>query len=398
MDVLVVGAGIVGGALVRRLAGNGLRVGLVEASPIDTALPDPRPDVTGFDARVSALTPASRTLLEALDIWDGIAANACAYRHMSVWDAEGTGAIDFDATELDVPALGYIVENRAIAAALLDGIGQLGDITLFNPARVSGLHLPEGDTPRLSLEDGSELSAHLLVAADGAQSRIRQMAGFQTREWDYDHRALVGTVQTEHPHQATAYQRFLPTGPLALLPLPTREGQHFCSIVWSAQPALADELQALSDGDFCAALSEASEGRLGNILAAAPRGEFPLRQRHSINYVQSGIALVGDAAHSIHPLAGQGVNLGLQDVAVLAEELVSGHARGAALGDVALLGRYQRRRKGENLLMMAAMDGFKRLFENRSLPLRWARNVGMSLTGRVGPLKRRLMRHAMGIR
>ena len=396
MDVLIVGAGIVGAALARSLGGSGLRIGLVEAKPIDTALPAPLATVSGFDARVSALNPASRALLETLGAWDGIAASACAYRRMSVWEAEGTGSIEFDAAELDVSALGYIVENQAIAAALLDGIDRRGDIALFNPARVSGLQLNEGDTLRLSLEDGRELSAHLLVAADGAQSRIRQMAGFKTREWNYGHRALVATVQTGQPHQATAYQNFLSTGPLALLPLPDREGKHFCSIVWSAEPALADQLQTLADGDFCAALFEASEGRLGDILAAGPRREFPLRQCHAINYVQSGIALVGDAAHSIHPLAGQGVNLGLQDVSVLAEELVRGHARGALPGDIALLRRYQRRRKGENLLMMAAMDGFKRLFESRSLPVRWARNAGMSLTGRVGPLKRRLMRHAMG--
>jgi 2-octaprenylphenol hydroxylase len=189
----------------------------------------------------------------------------------------------------------------------------------------------------------------------------------------------------------------MPTGPLALLPLPGTEGHHYCSIVWSIQEHLVDDLMALDDQEFCAELERASEGRLGQVIGSSRRFAFPLRQRHAVDYVQPGVALVADAAHTIHPLAGQGINMGIQDVAVLAEEILAGHACGISPGQLELLRRYQRRRKGENLMMMTAMDGFKRLFEQESLPIRWLRNAGMRAVGQVQPLKQQLIRHAMGL-
>ena len=398
-DIVIVGAGIAGSALVRSLVGKGYRLALVEANPISADFQHGIADVTGFDARVSAITPASQALLESLEVWDRIAeSHPCPYRHMHVWDAEGTGAIDFDAAELDVSRLGHIVENRAITSALADGLETFSDLHLYNPARVKGLRRDEDERPCLELEDGTELRSSLLVAADGALSRIRELAAFRTREWDYGHHALVTTVELERDHGATAYQRFLESGPLALLPLSAREGRHFCSVVWSATPELAEQLQSLSDEAFCEQLTAASENCLRRVLAASPRFSFPLRQRHAVEYTQPGIALVGDAAHTIHPLAGQGINLGLADVEVLAEELCVAAQRGTNPGELAVLQRFQRRRKSENLMMMAAMDGFKRLFAERALPLRWLRNTGMRLVGRAGPVKQQLMRHAMGIR
>jgi len=207
----------------------------------------------------------------------------------------------------------------------------------------------------------------------------------------------VCTVQTAEEHQATAWQRFLPTGPLAFLPLPGTSDQHYCSIVWSLTDDRAAEVLALDDDAFCTQLSRVFEGNLGGVIGTSARAAFPLRQRHAVDYIQPGVALVADAAHTIHPLAGQGINLGLQDVAALAEELLAAHAKGLELGQLDVLGRYQRRRKGENLLMMAAMDGFKRLFEQKALPLRWLRNTGMRGVAQVGPLKTKLMRQAMGI-
>jgi 2-octaprenylphenol hydroxylase len=398
-DVIVVGAGIAGGALLRSLLGSGLRLALVEANPIAGEWTRNSSGVGGFDSRVSAITPASAQALDTLGIWSQVCdGRVCAYRHMHVWDAEGTGSIDFDAAQLDVPALGHIVENSLLTAALLKDIDQASDVTLFNPARLQGLRRDELQNPILQLEDGREISGRLLVAADGALSRIRELADFNTREWDYGHQALVATVQTQAHHNGTAYQRFLETGPLALLPLSSQGDAHYCSLVWSCEPELAAMLAQQDDEEFCSELALAVERRLGNVLRVSPRFCFPLRQRHAVDYVQAGIALVGDAAHTIHPLAGQGINLGLQDVQVLAEEILSARERGLQPGELVVLQRYQRRRKSDNLLMMAAMDGFKRLFSQRQLPLRWLRNTGMRLVDQSGPLKTQLMRHALGIR
>ncbi|MEE4145607.1 MAG: UbiH/UbiF/VisC/COQ6 family ubiquinone biosynthesis hydroxylase [Halieaceae bacterium] len=398
-DVAIIGAGIAGSALAAALGNQGLKIALVEARPLVMAdLPAAR-DLQHFDARVSAITPRSKLLLETLGAWQAIAAyRQCPYRHMTVWDAEGTGAIEFDCDDVQAPALGHIVENRAIVNALLARVAECADITTLDGAQLQDcIRMEDGPGVHVRLEGGLALEADLLVAADGAVSPVREMMAFPTREWDYGHRAIVTTVQVEHAHQDTCWQRFLTTGPLAFLPLPGEAGRHYCSIVWSLQEALVDDLLALDTPAFCAALEHAFEGRLGRVLDCAARFAFPLRQRHAIDYVQAGVALVGDAAHTIHPLAGQGINLGLQDVGVLAEEVLAGHARGVNPGQLALLRRYQRRRKGENLLMMAAMDGFKTLFEQQALPLRWLRNAGMRGVSRIGPLKQQLIRHAMGV-
>lgn len=397
-DIAIVGAGIAGTALAAALADSGLSVALLEAQSLERPdLPVER-DVQQFDARVSALTPRSRALLERLGAWQAIADyRLCPYRHMTVWDAEGTGEIEFDCAEVDAPVLGYIVENRAIVGALLEQVSGATGIELFSGARVQACTRLDSGRMHVALEGGDALEADLLVAADGALSRVREMMAFRTREWDYGHRAVVCTVQLEQPHQDTAWQRFLPSGPLALLPLPGAENQHYCSIVWSMKEDRVDDVLALDEAAFCAELGRASETRLGTVLASSRRFAFPLRQRHAVDYVQPGVALVADAAHTIHPLAGQGINLGLQDVAVLSEEILAGLARGDKPGQEELLRRYQRRRKGENLLMMGAMDGFKRLFEEQALPVRWLRNAGMRGVGQLLPLKRQLMRHAMGL-
>lgn len=397
-DVVIIGAGIAGSSLAVALSGQGFSIAVVEAQALARpGLPEDRA-LQSFDSRVSALTPKSTALLARLGAWDEIAAyRHCPYRHMTVWDADGTGRIEFDCSELEVPALGHIVENRAIVHSLLGRLEQLADVTCISPRRLEGCERRDGAGMRLRLDDGTELEAQLVVGADGALSRVREMMDFKTREWDYGHRAIVATVQVARPHGDTAWQRFLPSGPLAFLPLPGTVDAHFCSIVWSVEEALAEDLLALEDAAFCRELNRAFEGTLGDVVGSSSRFAFPLRQRHAVDYVQPGVALVADAAHTIHPLAGQGINLGLQDVGALAEELAAAHTRGVGPGDVEVLSRYQRRRKGENLLMMGAMDGFKRLFEQDALPIRWLRNAGMRGVGQIGPLKQRLMRHAMGI-
>lgn len=397
-DVVIIGAGIAGAALGIALSGEGLSIALVEAQSLDLPALPVACNLQNFDPRVSALTPRSRAFLEKLGAWEAVTAyRYCAYHHMTVWDAEGTGQIEFDRAEVNAPELGHIVENRAIVSALLTRVRAAADIRLFSPVTLQACTRLASTRMLLELDGGAALETDLVVAADGALSRVREMMEFRSREWDYGHRAIVTTAEVAHSHEATAWQRFLPTGPLALLPLPGAEGHHYCSIVWSLQEHLVDDLMALEDQAFCAALERACEGRLGAVLGSSRRFAFPLRQRHAVDYVQSGVALVADAAHTIHPLAGQGINLGLQDVAVLAREIVAGHHGGVSPGQLDLLCRYQRQRKPENLLMMTVMDGFKRLFEQQSLPLRWLRNAGMRTVDKMLPLKQQLMRHAMGL-
>jgi len=250
----------------------------------------------------------------------------------------------------------------------------------------------------LTLGDGRQLQTSLLVAADGANSKVRALEHIAMREWDYNHHAIVATVKTELSHGHTARQRFLPEGPLAFLPLSSaQDDTHYCSIVWSAIPSYAENLMALTDDEFTEALAAAFEYQLGSISAVSRRFSFPLRQRHVVDYIKPGLALVGDAAHTIHPLAGQGVNLGLMDIKTLSEELLRSQQRGLSPGSIAVLERYQRRRKGANLAMMAGMDGLKRLFSETTLPVRWARNSGLRWLDKSKMLKRQIMKRAMGL-
>jgi len=237
----------------------------------------------------------------------------------------------------------------------------------------------------------------LVVAADGANSAVRRLTGCQTREWDYLHQAIVTSVRCSEPHQATAWQRFTDEGPLAFLPLARDDGQHWCSIVWSTTPEQAEQAMAMDDEAFCQALGRAFEGRLGEVLEADPRVCVPLRQRHAKRYVDEGLALIGDAAHVIHPLAGQGVNLGFLDAAVLAEELGRACERGERLADVKVLSRYERRRMPHNLALMAAMEGFERLFQANPLPLRWLRNSGLKIVEQMPEAKALFVRQALGL-
>jgi 2-octaprenylphenol hydroxylase len=246
------------------------------------------------------------------------------------------------------------------------------------------------------LGDQQRLSAHLVIAADGPRSRLRQWAGLPTRAWDYEQEAIVCTVETSEPHQFTAWQRFSLSGPLAFLPLSAGSG-HYSSIVWSQDTGEARRLMALGDTDFVRALEQAIEHQLGTIQAVSRRFAFPLQQRHAKNYTRPGLALIGDAAHSIHPLAGQGVNLGYSDVRVLLEEMQRARQANITPDTPALLARYQRRRKGENLATMAAMEGFKQLFSRDELPVRWLRNTGMRWLDGNGLLKNRIAAQAMGV-
>ena len=392
-DLIIVGAGMVGSALALALQDQGLEILLVDGSPLSVKPFDPQ---AAFEPRVSALSVASQRILERLGVWEGIAARrVCPYGEMQVWDGSGTGQIHFSAASVHAESLGHIVENRVVQDALLERLHD-SSIGLLPSARLEQLRR-SGEGWLLSLNDGRELRAPLVIAADGANSAVRRLAGCATREWDYLHHAIVTSVRCAKPHQATAWQRFTDDGPLAFLPLSGPACEHWCSIVWSVTPNEAERLMALDDAGFRRALGFAFEHRLGEVLQADPRVCIPLRQRHAKRYVEEGLALVGDAAHSIHPLAGQGVNLGFLDVAVLAEVLLHAAQRGERLGDVKVLSRYERRRMPHNLAMMAAMEGFERLFQADPLPLRWLRNSGLKLVEQMPEAKALFVRQALGL-
>lgn len=387
-QVAVVGGGMVGAAVAAGLAQKGFRVALVErqAPPRDW----PADEV---DLRVSALTRASQRVLQNLNAWPRMQAlRVSPYRAMEVWDATGSGRIRFDAAEIGEPDLGHIVENRVTRLALWEQIEADGQVELICPDSVARLDLQDPG-PALELSSGRRLEAELVVGAEGAHSPLREMAGIGSSGWAYDQHAIVATIWPERHHGETARQRFMPTGPLALLPID--DGR--CSIVWSTSPEQAERLMALDDEAFCNALTEASERVLGRIRRVGPRGVFPLRLRNADRYVQSGLALVGDAAHGIHPLAGQGVNLGFLDAATLVDVLDQARRAGRPLGSLKTLRRYERARRSADMEMLALMDLFKRLFSNELPPVRLLRNLGLSLANASGPIKGLLVRRAMGL-
>jgi 2-polyprenylphenol 6-hydroxylase len=392
-DVIVVGAGMVGAAFACLFARANpqLKIALLEAHQGGGF------NSEKFDPRVAALTEKSRSLLECCGVWSRILEKRVSpYMAMDVWDAEGTGRIQFNCQDVHQPNLGHIVENSLVVESLLTEVQQLGNIAFLCPVTVANYSASEQQVC-LQLDDGRRLSAPLLVAADGGNSTIRQQFNFPTREWDYGHSAIVTTVQTEQVNQQTAWQRFMPTGPLALLPLDKAGDRHYSSLVWSQETQEAERLMALDDTEFCRALSLGSEHCLGKVIATDKRFSIPLRQRHATDYVVERVALLGDSAHTIHPLAGQGANLGFADVAALVETLSAEAKRGNDLGSLMTLNKYQRQRKPENLAMMAAMEGFKRLFAADNLAVRLLRNMGLSQVDKLKPVKNEIIKRVMGL-
>lgn len=392
-DLIIVGAGMVGSSLALALKDSGLNIVLVDGSPLSVTSFSPEHT---FEPRVSALSLASQRILERVGAWPGIVQRrASPYRNMHVWDGSGTGKIDFSASSVHAEVLGHIVENRIVQDALLEQLHE-SNIDLLAHSKVEQLRRSD-DGWLLQLENGSEIRSRLIIAADGANSAVRRLTGCATREWDYLHHAIVTSVRCEKPHQQTAWQRFTDDGPLALLPLKHNDGKNWCSIVWSVPEEQAQQIMALDDAAFCQALSQACEQRLGTIEHADRRYRIPLRQRHAKRYVAPGLALIGDAAHSIHPLAGQGVNLGFLDTAVLAEELLHALQRGEDIASKRVLSRFERRRMPHNLAMMAAMEGFQHLFQADALAARWLRNSGLKMVDSLSEAKAVFIRQALGL-
>ncbi|MBT8149698.1 MAG: UbiH/UbiF/VisC/COQ6 family ubiquinone biosynthesis hydroxylase, partial [Gammaproteobacteria bacterium] len=367
-------------------------------------------NIDAFDSRVSALTQASCDFFAQLGVWPRIEAlRSCQFQRMQVWDARGTSAIGFDADAIGAKQLGYIVENRVLTAALHATLRQREQVSIIDGVSMTQLQLPASsavaDSGCIQLDNGDSLSARLIVAADGAASPCRDALSMPLRQWDYGQDAIVCSVEMAKPHQCTAWQIFTEEGPLAFLPL-ARAGERglavqqqsrLCSIVWSQRRPRAEALMALDDDAFKQELARALEHRLGQVVTLSPRYSFPLRQQHAIEYVREGFALIADAAHTIHPLAGQGINLGFADVKALAGILDNAVASGHAPGELAVLKRYQRERKTENLAMMAIVEGFKQLYDAPvPLPLLWLRNWGMHSVDQQAWLKNRILKYAMG--
>jgi 2-octaprenyl-3-methyl-6-methoxy-1,4-benzoquinol hydroxylase len=412
-DIAVIGAGVVGCAAALAFARDGWRVALVEAqSPTSWRADAP-------DLRVYAFAPDNAALLDDLEVWrDVVSARVQPYRAMRVWDAAGGGELAFAAERLGRSELGWIVEHGLLVDRLWSAVQRAG-VTIFCPQRITAL-AQDVDSATLTLEDHSSLRARLVIAADGPDSALRDLVGLTAPRHDYGQRAVVAYVETELPHQDTAWQRFLPGGPLAFLPCADTSGDargngHTSSIVWTVPDAEAQRLLELDDAAFRGELTRAFDATLGEVVAVGKRVAFPLRRQLAQDYAAGRLVLAGDAAHVVHPLAGQGVNLGLRDVAALRElvgssarqssgERNSGHDRRAARERTARhlsitpqrLARYARERKSENALAAYSFEGLNRLFSNDAPLPTLLRGRLLGLFGRITPLVDRLARRAAG--
>ncbi|HJR10773.1 MAG TPA: UbiH/UbiF/VisC/COQ6 family ubiquinone biosynthesis hydroxylase [Rhodanobacteraceae bacterium] len=386
LDIAIAGGGMVGAACALALARRGFAVALLEARE-----PEPWSAVDPEDLRVIALAPSSARLLDELGVWRAIeAARVSPYRHMRVWDGASGAEITFDAAREGRAQLGWIVENKLVARTLWDALAGAG-VRRVCPAHVASFTQRE-DRVTLELGDSETLSSALLVIADGAGSALRDQAGIAVIGRDYHQRAVVAHVATERAHDATAWQRFTDEGPIALLPL----GDGRCSIVWSLPETRVREVLAMDDAAFCEAAGVASDFRLGTITATTPRASFPLRLQIAARFAAGRCVLIGDAAHAVHPLAGQGANLGLRDAAELA--VVLGEARDAGRDFTAphVLQRYARRRRSESALDACTLDAIERMFAWQSPTWAVLRGFGMRAVDAIEPLKRRLSAHAAG--
>ena len=393
-DVVIVGAGITGLTVAALLAqspqSSRLRLTVIDAAarPVFSADDD-------VALRVSAVALGSAALLESVGAWEFVRGSRVgAYDRMRVWDesghADSSAALSFDAAEFAVPQLGFIVENVLLQQALLNVLDN-SDVELIFEAPISALQ-EEGQKYRVAIENRN-FDADLVIGADGARSFVRKSVAISTRDWPYGQSAIVTHLTPEKPHQNTAWQRFLRDGPLGMLPL--SDGR--ISVVWSTGEKIAEQALTASDEELGEMLSAASDYVLGALTVAGPRGAFPLVARHAEKYVLPGIALIGDAAHAVHPLAGQGANLGLQDAAVLAQVISTALAKDECPGDRPVLRRYERERKGENAQMMHLMTGLNRLFATDSTLVRELRVIGMRLFNNSGPIRDRAVKVALGV-
>jgi 2-octaprenyl-6-methoxyphenol hydroxylase len=389
-ELVIAGAGLTGMLLGISCAGAGLHVTVVDPQDPAAMLE------LGFDGRSSAIAYGSRLVFDGLALWPEIAAEAEPIREIRVADDDSPLFLHYDSRDLDPGSkgetpLGYIVENRVLRRALYERARALPNLQLLAPRRVAALEASATGAVAV-LDGGNRLRARLVAAADGRESPLRRAAGIGAIEWRYRQTGIVTTVAHARPHRGIAVEHFLPAGPFAILPMTGNRS----SIVWTEDADLAPRLLALPETEFAAELGARFGDYLGEIEPIGPRWAYPLGLLQAERYVSRRLALVGEAAHVIHPIAGQGLNIAIRDVAALAELIVDTRRRGLDIGDDSVLEQYQRRRRADALLLAAVTDGLNRLFSNTIPPVRLARDVGLAIINRLPPLKRLLMHHAMG--
>lgn len=396
-DVVIVGGGMVGSMLAAALATHSdLKLAVLEQREPEPFEPGSSPE---YDTRVSALSIATQRMFENVGAWQGVLdRRACPYRKMLVWDGEQGGSTHFDSAETGSPELGHIVENRVVQLALLDKVKSAATVDYLCPSHLQGFHCyPDRIVCRLSTQQSeasqlNSLSTRLLVGADGANSIVRELANIAMARSTYPQQALVATIETELPQQDITWQRFKPTGPEAFLPLCGSRA----SMVWYNTPEEVDRLNSLSADEFISALQDTFPDRLGAVRKVLARGSFPIAKAHAQSYISDRVALIGDAAHTVHPLAGQGVNLGMLDAAALAEVLGKARVSGKDIGSRRVLRQYERWRQGDNAIMISILDGFYHAFKPQPRPFRVIRSGALSVADNAGALKKLVMHYAMG--
>ena len=387
VELLIAGGGLIGQLLGVACAGSGLAVAIVDRQDPAALLAD------DFDGRSSAISYGSHKVLDAVRLWQEIAPDAEPIREIRVADGDSPLFLHYDHRELEsgVP-LGYIVENRILRRGLIDRVRSLPNLQFLAPLAVETVSTSAlGATAALS--DGRQIRARLVAAADGRESPLRHAVGIQTVEWQYPQTGIVTTVRHQRPHQGIAVEHFLPAGPFAILPMTGNRS----SIVWTERAELAPRLVDLSNAAFAAELAARFGDFLGAVEPIGPRWTYPLNLLLAEKYVATRLALIGEAAHTIHPIAGQGLNLGIRDVAALAELVIDARRLGLDIGDETVLLRYQQWRRFDALALAAVTDSLNRLFSNSLRPVQLARDFGLAAANRFPPLKRLLMRDAMGI-
>ena len=387
VDILIAGGGLVGLSLCAGLSESGFKTVVIDRQgppvfePGQSGRREGHGLSSGVSPGVSALGNAVRDFLSRTGVWSRIPASVITpFGQINVFDGGGTGAVTFKAEEAGVEQLGFIVENNHIIKALFDRISEMGESELHNGVEIE--RIEKSDDGYLVEAGGHQWQTNLLVGADGSESQVRKIGNFHTLKWAYAQSAVVSTIEISQPHANTARQWFTESGILAFLPLPN---EHYCSIVLSSEDT--DALMSMDEGEFCEHLGRLSEGMLGSIRGVDKRFSFALRQQHSLRYVAPHIALLGDAAHTIHPLAGQGANIGFADARTLAQVIKQARLEGRLPGDIDLLRRYQRMRQPDNMLTATVMEAFVRGFGTTHPGMRWLRNSGMKLVNQSGFLK-----------